>query len=78
MFDTGGVQPLYGVWNTKTQSWQRDATGCVVIFGKDQVSGWFGDDKDVEIKELFICSKEALIDTRLPILQQKWAARRNQ
>lgn len=75
MHKTGGTQRLFGLWNTSNQAWLRDAGGSVALHGKEQAESLAGFEKRWVPKEVFICCEEALDDTRLPALQQRWLER---
>lgn len=76
MYTTGGTQQLYGLWHPELRAWVRDAGGSVGLFGKAQAEALVeGSGNRLVLKEVFICCDEALVDTALPALRQKWAER---
>lgn len=75
MHKTGGTQQLYGLWDAENQAWIRDSGGSVALHGKAQAQALADYHKRLVLKEVFICCAEALDDSRLPALQQKWLER---
>lgn len=76
MYDTGSTQPTYGVWNIQSNSWIRDATGCVAVMGEQFANQMvLADPSRLVKKRVYICSDEQMVDNRLPELQRKWNER---